>query len=35
MRIQLHGRPKEEKNRYIAIGLDMTGGRNEIGAIEG
>jgi hypothetical protein len=34
MRVRLHGRPKE-KIRYIAIGLDKTGGRNEIGAIEG
>jgi hypothetical protein len=25
---------KKKKNRYVAIGLDMAGGRDEIGAVE-
>jgi hypothetical protein len=28
------GGQKEGKNRYVAIGLDMAGGRDEIGAVE-
>jgi hypothetical protein len=34
IRVRLYGRPKEKEIRYVAIGLGMTGGRNEIGLIE-